>query len=152
MGDTKSIIGTLQRVLKHGKMSVMLKKAVSESIKALKAGDINLAYQITACKSYIVGYMRKMRGHDDEFRESVRLNNKILGGSIYSILDGVHFRLAMMVGDIPSGMSVFEATRDGRVTIQEMRHKGTHPVVERIKFEEVESERRATVRLGTLRG
>jgi hypothetical protein len=36
-------------------------------------------------------------------------NEKALGSSVYSLLDGVHFRIAMKTQKIPAGMMVFGA-------------------------------------------
>ena len=121
----------------------MLRQAIKESVKA---GDLDLAYQITACKSYIVGHLRKMPGRDDAFREAATANEKALGRDVYSILDGVHFSLAMKVGNIPSGMLVIGHTRDGRTMGEQMAHMGEHPIVQRIKYEDEECARRARAR------
>lgn len=125
---------TLKMILSKGRMSPLLKEAVSETVKAIDAGELRLAYQISACKSLVVGVLRFKDGSDYAFRESDRLNRKALGESVYALLDGVHFRLAMMLNELPSGMMACGRSPQG-VVVQQMRHIGTHPIVERIKLE-----------------
>ena len=116
----------LQRILTTAVMSPMLKKAVSATIEALKNKDLKLAHQITACKSYVVGEI-DTKDTEHAFQEDEAANKKALGDSLYSILDGVHFEIAMAADEMPSGI-VALSTRGAT----SMRHKGTHPVVQRI--------------------
>lgn len=120
----------LTRMLKKGTMSPMLHDALVAAIEALNNNDLKLAYQITACKSYIVGKIDP-KDTRDSFQEDETANKRSLGDSIYSLLDGVHFEISMAAQELPSGMSHLSATG-----ITAMKHKGTHPIVQRIIHED----------------
>jgi hypothetical protein len=144
MTSDANILGTLIKVLKSGTMSPMLTRAVLEAIRALKAGDLDLAYQITACKSHICGNLGQNH-RTYAFREDHAANEKKLGDSLYGILDGIHFQLAMMLHKIPSGMMVVSSSPQGGA-VEEMRHVGEHPIVKRIAYESAQCARRAGAR------
>jgi len=139
-----NILGTLTKVLKSGTMSPMLTRAVLETVKAIKEEDIDLAYQITACKSHICGKLNHWP-RKYAFREDFAANEKALGNSIYCIMDGIHFQLAMRVDKMPSGMVVFGDTPRGIVG-EEMKSSGTHPIVKRVIFEKARCAREAGLR------
>ena len=141
MSSDANILGTLIKVLKSGTMSPMLTRAVLETVKAIKEGDIDLAYQITACKSHICGDLDQNH-RTYAFREDRAANEKKLGNSIYGILDGTHFHLAMKLHKIPSGMMVF----GGGHVVEEMKHNGKHPIVKRIAFESAQCARRSSMK------
>jgi hypothetical protein len=105
-GDMMSNIEILNKILSKAKMSPDLHNAVMELKEAIRKKDIVRAYEISAVKSYICGSM-KMR--DCHFRENDEYNMKILGTYVYSILDNIHFDLAMKAGKIPAGMMIFSA-------------------------------------------
>ncbi len=130
----KRILDTLDDILKRGRISKKLREAVSETARAVRTGDFDLAYQISACKSLVVGELKKEKGRDDAFREDGEANERVLGGSVYGLLDGVHFNLSMKVGKLGSGTTVFCGGPQG-ISIQQMEHEGNHPVVRRIKLE-----------------
>ncbi len=116
----------LKAILKRGVMSPMLREAVTSTIEALDKGNDDLAYQLTVCKSYIVAEIDP----DDEsnaFQEAAKDNTKIFGESLYRLLDGIHFQLAMKGNHLPSGMSVFSGQG-----VEEMHSTGVHPVIKRI--------------------
>lgn len=131
----------LRRLLK-GKMSEMLRLAIKDAADAVKAGDLRLAYHLTACKSFVVGTLRKRKDerHAYAFRESRRLNTGILGASIFQLLDGIHHDLAYALDEFPSGMVIYRGGPRGWV-VEQMSHKGDHPVIERMKAEEAEIKR-----------
>lgn len=118
---------TLTKILKKGTMNQNLRDAVTATVEALDQKNIKLAYQLTACKSFICGVLNpKDKKH--AFQEDSAANEKALGQDLYCILDGIHFDLAMRVNQMPSGMMSMSA--GGRVT--EMKHEGTHPIVQRM--------------------
>lgn len=136
----KNMVTELNRVLKKAVMSPMLKQAVEETIKALKAGDYNLACQISACKSLITGNMDcKPDGYytlsEYAFREDAEANHKALNSEdVYGIMGSVHFECAMRTNNTPSGMMVIspQGTKEMR------RDEINHPIVERIKLERID--------------
>ncbi|MEN6643993.1 MAG: hypothetical protein ABFE08_16270 [Armatimonadia bacterium] len=74
----------------------------------------HLVAALTGAKSYIVT-VPYGRSCDDPFWAEERADDE---PSIYGILDGLHFRAAMRVGVLASGLSVFGGTADG----VEIRH------------------------------
>lgn len=139
--STKKAIKEIKEWLAKGRMSPMLRLALEDTMGALKKGDLQLAYQLTACKSFIVGTMRNRRenGHNF-FRESMRLNTKALGYDLYYLLDGMHHDLAFAIGALPSGMCVLSKNPQGGITQHHMAHTGTHPVIACMKMEQKETE------------
>lgn len=136
----KRIINTLQRCLTKGTMSPRLREAVASAKQALEAKDLELAYQLTAVKSFITGDSIKPKELKRySFQEDQKANERALGNSIYHILDGIHFRLAMNLEKLlPSGMTVAGlglTLTSRRLVSQEMKHKGVHPIVRRIQWE-----------------
>lgn len=124
------LIAELTRLLDKGVIiTTYLKIAIKSTIKAIEENDLELAYQLTACKSLISGW-----NCDKKicfFREDTEANRKKLGVSVYSKLDDIHHDLACIVGLLPSGMAMFSS--DG--TVHGMKSVGTHPIVKRIAFE-----------------
>jgi hypothetical protein len=133
MISNKTLMTDLTRILKIGTMSPKLREAVSETLKAVKAKDLDLAYQITVCKSLICGKLDH-QPRRNAFREDHAANEKALGNSIYCIMDGIHFQLAMLLDKMPSGMMIFGGSPKGFVR-EEMKSSGTHPIVKRVIFE-----------------
>lgn len=132
MSNVKSHVTEINRILKKGKTSPMLRQALIAIVGALNQGNLKLAYQLSACKSFITGVLNpKDKVH--AFQENNAYNEKTLGRDVYSILDGIHHYLAMDVNQIPSGMMIMSAGGSA-----EMHIKGTHPIIKRIL-----SERRA---------
>jgi hypothetical protein len=128
--NIRNIKSTLNKILQKGFMSPMLREAVTATIEALSKENYALAYQITACKSYVIGKINS-KNTVYAFQEDEAANNKILGRSLYSILDGIHHEIAFAIDKMPSGMMVLSA--NGSI---EMQHKGTHPIVKRIITED----------------
>lgn len=143
--DKQAIISNLKDILERGVMSPMLKEAVSSAIKALENNDLELAYQITACKSLIVGDIDPKITRN-AFQEDGEANEKTFGSCLYSILDGIHFELAVLSEELPSGITLLSKT--GRV---EMVHEGEHPVIKRI-LQEHENIKREVEELRRKRG
>lgn len=127
--DKQAVCLRLKNILKKGVMSPMLKETVTSTIKALESGDLELAYQITACKSLIVGRIDP-EDTRNAFQEDESVNAKLFKGSLYNILDGMHHDLAMSVKKLPSGMSIHSP--EG---VAQMTHRGEHPVIKRITAE-----------------
>jgi hypothetical protein len=128
------MIKKLQFILKKAVISPMLKTAIENTIEAIKSKDLNLAYQITAVKSFITGEINpKDKSH--AFQENCEKNEKILGNSVYSILDGIHHDLAFRNGSIPSGMMMFGVAKDGKKVCNEFKAQGMHPIIKRMKVE-----------------
>lgn len=129
MNSHKPQIKEINRILDKGTMSPMLQQALVAIAGALTKGDIDLAYQLSACKSFISGILNpKDKMH--AFQEDDKTNEKTLGNGIYSILDGIHFQLAMEADRIPSGMLIMSAGDS-----IEMKRQGTHPIIKRMTRE-----------------
>ena len=145
--DKAGYIKQLDVWLTKGYMSPMLRRAINDTRNALDAGDLNLAYQLTACKSFIVGTLRArantrkggVGSHRQYFRESNRLNTKVLGNDLYSLLDGMHHNLAWAIEALPSGMVVLSRGPKGKgIVMEHMAHTGTHPVIACMQKEDAE--------------
>lgn len=124
--NKRNIKSTLNKILQKGVMNPTLREAVTATIEALSKENYALAYQITACKSHIIGVIDS-ENKKDTFQEDEAANEKIFESNLYSILDGIHHEIAHRIHKIPSGMVVFSANGS-----MEMQHKGTHPIVKRI--------------------
>lgn len=125
-------IKDLKKILDKAIISPRLKVAVSETIKALEEKDWDLAYQITAVKSYICGVVNpKDKTH--AFQEDHAANEKALTASVYMILDIMHHDIAFALDEMPSGMMAL--SRSGVRSMSWTMAKGTHPIVRRIKWE-----------------
>ena len=103
MGDME----ILNKILAKAKISPDLRDAVIELKNAIKSGNKNMAYELSAVKSFIGGDLRKPSTY--HFREDSDYNEKVLGSSVYSLLDSVHFHIAMETQKLPAGMMVFSA-------------------------------------------
>lgn len=136
----RRILSTLRKILKRASISTMLRQAVEETILALQKKDLELAYQITTCKSLICSDLR-FDAIQNAFREDDKANEKALGDSVYSLMDGIHHELAHRLHKMPSGMMVLSHGPQG-VVVEEMKPSGTHPVVKRIIFERNRLKRR----------
>jgi hypothetical protein len=120
----------LQNILNDGIISPKLRYAIEEIIKALNVLDWDLAYQLTAVKSFITGIINpKAKAY--AFQEDHDANKKILGNSVYCILDGIHHDIAFAIDELPSGVMVLKG--DGKIS--EHKARGVHPIVRRIKYE-----------------
>jgi hypothetical protein len=98
---------TLNKILAKAKMSPDLRNAVIELRNAIKSGNKIMAYELSAVKSFIGGDLKTPSTY--RFREDMDYNEKALGSSVYSLLDSVHFHIAMKTQKIPAGMMVFSA-------------------------------------------
>lgn len=130
-------IQKLQRVLEVGKMTTSTRKAIQEIISALRRNDLELAYELTAVKSFLTGSMEAPARY--HFKEDAKYNQKVLGDDIYRILDRMHHDLAYEVDRIPSGMMV--------VTARGYTGKGkpvrSHPIIRMMERERKAIRRRA---------
>lgn len=113
----------LKMLLKKAKMNNNLKKAIEETIKALNKNDIELAYELSAVKSFVSGEMNSTHN----FTEDADYNYAIFGKrDVYSILDYIHHELAYMADKMPSGMMAF--TSGGGMYEKGMSEK-KHPII-----------------------
>lgn len=129
-------ITSLNKILKKGTMSPRLQEAVKAILKALQEKDMELAYQLSVVKSFITGSLNpKDRVH--AFQEDSKKNKDVLTVSIYSILDTIHHDIASTIGRMPSGMMA--VSRSG---VAQMISEGTHPIIERIKYERAQNAKR----------
>ena len=88
-------------------MSDALTKAIIEVKDALAKNDIELAYEVSAVKSYIAG---ERAGSENHFTEETEYNRSVLGGEdIYCLIDSMHHDLAFSIGKMPSGMMIISA-------------------------------------------
>jgi hypothetical protein len=131
--NPKVWIKDLNKIIVKAKTSPKLREAACEAIKAIQTSNWNLAYQITAAKSYITGTLDpKDKTH--AFQENHEANEKALGSSVYCIMDGIHHAIAFSIDELPSGMATGHLANP-HGTIRNMKSKGTHPIVRRIKYE-----------------
>ena len=129
----------LMKILKKGIISPRLREAVEVMVQALKDKDLNLAYQLSACKSHITGVMDP-NNKAYAFQEDHDSNKKALTASVYEILDFFHHYMA--IDAMPSGMVMLSS--NGHMS--EMKPKGTHTIVRRIQYEHRQCYKRATER------
>jgi len=94
----------LDKILEKAKITVALKRAILELKDALTNDDLDLAYEVSAVKSYIAGMDADSKNH---FREDVDYNRTALGGEdVYCLLDDMHHTFAFANHKLPSGMMV----------------------------------------------
>jgi hypothetical protein len=129
----KKHISTLKKILNKAYISPMLNTAIEDTIQALEAKDLNLAYLLTACKSHIMGQLEP-KNKQYAFQENQNYNKAQLKNSVYSLLDTIHHDIARKIYEVPSGM-VAVGVFKGNIRAQKMKLSGNHPVVKRIKFE-----------------
>ena len=127
----KNCLPILNKILKHGVMSPMLKEAIKETIKAIEEKNLNLAYQITACKSYLVGVIDP-KDKVNAFQEDEEKNEELFDRSIYILLDGVHHEISFAIDSIPSGMMNLKYNGE----VKKFQSNGIHPIIKRIKHED----------------
>jgi hypothetical protein len=143
MNPYKTWIKDLVKARNRGKINPWLDKALEAIIKALVEQDWDLACQLTAVKSHISGVLDPKSGYS--FQENHRANEKILGTSLYCMLDGMHFSLSMVLDEMPSGMMVMGTTRvplskRTRTFVKDFRSKNIdHPVIKQIQLEHQKS-------------
>jgi hypothetical protein len=130
--NTKLYISILNKALKMATITPKLREAIIAILKALEDKDLNLIYQLSACKGLICGKMSVATTRTHAFREDDEHNEKVLGNSLYGILDALNHDVAIKIHQIPAGMMVVDSRSR---TISEMKNKGTHPIIKRILLE-----------------
>jgi len=98
-------ITILNKILDKGKMNDTLRNAIIEVKEALANNDLELAYEVSAVKSYIASSGKDLPSYY-HFIEDWKSNEEALGSSIYSLLDSMHHDLAFALNKMPSGMMV----------------------------------------------
>ena len=122
-------IKDLKKILRKAVITPNLRNAVEEIIKAIESKNIELAYQLSACKSLIASYIPPQSFYT--FGEEADSNRKELDGySVYEMLDSIHHDMAWSTSSMPSGM--IQVSGAG---ITEFEAKGEHPIVRQIKYE-----------------
>jgi len=130
----KNHIPTLKKILAKAHISPMLLTAVSETIRALEADDLALAYQLTVVKSFIMGRLEP-NDKNHAFQEDQEFNETLFKGqNVYCLLDAIHHDIAWKLSQLPSGMMILSRGPKGAV-VEEMKSAGTHPIVKRIILE-----------------
>jgi hypothetical protein len=132
----KNHIPLLNKILEKGYISPTLRRAIEAIIKALNENDLNLAYQLSVCKSYVAGRIEP-KNKTYAFQEDSKENEKLFKRNVYCILDSVHHDIALAIHALPSGMMIV-----GRGEVQQMKSEGTHPIIKRIKFENAALDKR----------
>lgn len=114
--EKKSFINDLDKVLDTAKMSPDLRTAVFQTKQALLSNNVCLAEEITSVKS-LVGNKLESKSDKRHFQEDSKYNYRVLDNTVYSILDDMHFDLAMKLKKMPRGMTKFTAQgRESRET------------------------------------
>ena len=126
-----SYFSKLSAILEKGSISPKVREAIEGIIKAVEDKDLDLARELSVSKSLIVGEIDQS---DDvhAFQEDEKVNKKLFGDSVYSILGSVNFELSMRTDAVPSGMIILGI---GGVVAEREDPKRLHPVVERINYE-----------------
>lgn len=126
-----SNLSRLNEILEKGKISNQLKEAVVSIIEAIEQDNFVLATDLSSVKSLVSGSINTKQD-EYPYRESHEYNEKHLGNSVYSILDGIHFAYSMRSDKMPSGMMLISSggiTHGGKITELE------HPIVQKINAE-----------------
>lgn len=131
--ETKSSnLKRLNEILEKGKISYQLSEAVVSIIKAIEQDKFLLATDLSSVKSLVGGSMKQNHDETYPYREDNDYNEKHLGNSVYSILDGIHFAYSMRSDKMPSGMMLISSgtiIHGGKITELE------HPIVQKINAE-----------------
>jgi hypothetical protein len=130
----RKVKSDLNKALSKGSLSPMLRKAIEATVEALDKKNLKLACELTSCKSILIGALQP-KNKVYAFQEDSDVNEKVLGNSLYVILDIIHHDLAWQIDEMPSGQAIFSAGPNGLVIQERPSPKGTHPVVRRIKKE-----------------
>jgi len=124
----KRMIKELDEILEKGKINANLRFAVEEIKKALVESNFELAGNLSAVKSYVSGRLDvPYFGEDNDY------NEKALGSSVYSKLDGLAFELAMGLDTIPPGTTIFH---EGGGVEERKIAKNIHPVIKMMQAEQ----------------
>ena len=114
MIDDKKFLRDLDRILDKAVISEHLKTAVIEIKEAILKKDYLLAADLSSVKSFITHTIilkNPEKNHLYHFREESDKNEKLIGRSVYGILDDIHFTLSMETKTIPNSMIVITANR-----------------------------------------
>lgn len=135
MSEIRINVDVLPEILEKAVISEPLRFAVEEMVRALMNEDLNLAYQLSSVKSLICGAMKE-GDEKSHFRENHKHNEHLLGRSVYSLLDTLHFEISMSEGKIPSGMSIMSVDSNGVSHVQSKPMSvENHPTLERMRYE-----------------
>jgi hypothetical protein len=129
-------LAPVKKLLAKGFISPTLKLAIEESLKAIKNKDLELAYQLSACKSYIANKIDPKRRafRSNAFQEDREKNEATLKASAYCIMDNFNADIAWTLQAMPSGMMTVYKTESGLV-VESMKIIGQHPIIKRMKYE-----------------
>lgn len=139
----------MKKILKKGIISPRLHEAVTAILQALEDKDLDLAYQLSACKSLICAadlFLDSNAYKKNAFWENREHNDKVLTASVYVILDTFHHDVAWELDKLPSGrMTVSQKGKN--LVYSEMKPKGMHTIVRRIRFEKNQIRKEAERRM-----
>jgi hypothetical protein len=117
----------LLNLLAGNTLSPKLRECITEILKAIDQHDLNLAYELSAVKSFIATKAQPTEKY--HFTET----NEIGPKSAYWILDNLHHNLAFTIGKIPSGAMIISS----QGIQQKQKAKITHPLIELMNQEYV---------------
>ncbi len=121
----------LDNILAKAKMSPKLREAIQAIKEAMEKGDRELVANLSAVKSFITPTINP-KAKNDAFQEDEAYNEKKFDDSLYSYLDGLHFKYALATGTIPSG--VIEYSLDGFKSRDTPKSK--HPILKLMNEED----------------
>jgi hypothetical protein len=99
------------------RVSAELIQAVDDALTAVRRKDWGLLARVLAVKSYLVEGLAEDGEH--RFREDGATSVAVLGGTVYSLLDGLQFEAALNADVLPAGMTAFVANGDGTIRKEE---------------------------------
>jgi len=137
--DSTSYVEDLKNLdilLAKAQMSPELKNAVLELKDALKRKDYNMAYEVSAVKSYVIGVIDP-KDKKSKFQENDDYNTKKFGRSTYSYLDGLHHKISFNLmktnpNIIPSGAMLIGG---GGIRQKGLPQKTSSPTLKRMEYE-----------------
>lgn len=121
--EPRKITRWLDKMYREAVVSPDLKRALREARDAMKAKDYQLAEEVTAVKSYVVGEIDPSDTRD-HFQEDGEENRRLFGGeTVYDILDAMTHELSFYLMSqgrevIPAGAVVIGRTESGRIRAQ----------------------------------
>ncbi len=128
----------LNKIINKGKMSSNLHEVVESLIDSIKKDNVTLVSELASVKSLISGKLKE-KCRDYPFNEDSSYNEKVLGNSVYYLLDGINFEFSVKSDRLPSGMTVWSANT---ITQQSHTDISNHIVVKKINKEFDDSRKR----------